>query len=396
MIETIAPERVGMSSGRLKEIHTAMQAFIDQGKYAGIATLIARRGKVVHFGCYGKLNLVANKSIQPDSLFRIYSLTKPITSVAALILYEEGHFNLDDPVSKWIPEFKNFKVLQESTSSDIKLGTLEKEITFWHLLTHTSGLGYGVDAEPTEPIEVIYRDAKIFNTLLTLQMPLVEIIQKVAELPLVAQPGATWHYSLAYDVIGYLIWLISGKPFDVFLRERVFEPLGMQDTSFYVPQGKLERFGPLYSAPSENEFSILDNVSTSPFARSDAVPSGGGGLVSSMSDYLRFMLMLANHGEVDGIRVLKRSTVAVLTTNQLTSQTFPWLGMGYGLGVGVQVEDVPQSGMPSGVFGWTGASGMVAWIYPREEMMVLAMPQALFNWEASDTLTQMAYKAIVD
>ncbi len=391
MIETIAPESVGMSSGRLSDMHTAMQAFIDQGKLAGIATLIARRGQVVHFGCYGKLDLAANKPIQPDSLFRIYSLTKPITSVAALILYEEGHFNLNDPVSKWIPEFSNFKVLQESASADIELGVLTKEITFWHLLTHTSGLGYGIN---TEPIEEIYRESKILSPILTLQFPLPKIIQKVSELPLAAQPGTTWHYSLSHDVLGYLIELISGKPFDVFLREHIFEPLGMQDTSFYVPQGKLERLGPLYGAPDENGLSILDDVITSPFVRPEAVPSGGAGLVSSMPDYLRFMLMLANGGELDGVRVLKQSTVTAMTTNQLTGSTFPVRfnneplpGMGFGFGIGVQVTDEPQ-------VGWNGVSGTTAWIYPREEMIVIAMPQALFNWEASDTLLRIAREAI--
>jgi CubicO group peptidase (beta-lactamase class C family) len=391
MIETIAPESVGMSSDRLKEIDTTMQAFVDQGKFAGIATLIARRGQVVHYGCYGKLDLAANKPVQPDSLFRIYSLTKPITSVAALMLCEEGHFNLDDPVAKWIPEFNHFKVLPESASTNSELETQTKEITFWHLLTHTSGLGYGFD---TGLIEEIYRDAQLLSPILTLQSPLSQTVQKMAELPLAAQPGATWHYSLAHDVLGYLIGLMAGKPFDIFLRERIFEPLGMPDTSFYVPQEKLERFGPLYSAPDENGLAILDDVTTSPFVRPDAVPSGGAGLVSSMSDYLRFMRMLANGGELDGVRLLKQSTVTAMTANQLTGPAFPvrfnnepWPGMGFGFGVGVQVTDEPQ-------IGWIGVSGTTAWIYPRQEMIVIAIPQAFFNWEASDTLLRMAREAI--
>lgn len=393
MIETITPERVGMSSGRLKGVHATMQAFVDQDKLAGIATLIARRGKVVHFECYGKLDLATNKPIQPNSLFRIYSLTKPVTAVAALVLYEEGRLHFDDPVSKWIPEFKNFKIL--STSADTVSGALEKEITFWHLLTHTAGLGYGFSVEPTEPIEVIYRDAKIISPTLILQSPLSEIVKEIARLPLVAQPGSTWHYSLAYDVLGYLIGLISGKSFDMFLRERIFEPLGMNDTGFYVPPEKLERFGPLYGATDAKGLSVLDAVTTSPFVRPEAVPSGGGGLVSSMPDYLRFMLMLAKGGELEGVRVLKRSAVNAMTTNQLTGPTFPvrfnnepWVGMGYGLGVGVQVTDEPR-------FGWIGVSGTTAWSYPREELIVIAMPQALFNWEASDTLLRMACEAIM-
>jgi CubicO group peptidase (beta-lactamase class C family) len=394
MIETIAPERVGMSSDRLKDIPTAMQAFIDQGKLAGIATLIARRDKVVHFGCYGKLDIAANKPVQPDSLFRIYSLTKPITSVAALILYEEGRFNLDDPVSKWIPEFNNFRVMRESASADRELEAQTRAITFWHLLTHTSGLGYGFGTEPMEPIEEMYRDANILSPIVTLQVSLPEIIPRVIELPLAAQPGTTWHYSLAHDVLGYLIELISGKPFDAFLRERIFEPLGMHDTSFYVPQGKRERFGPMYGVSDENGLPVSDDVTNSPFIRQDAAPSGGAGLVSSMPDYFRFMLMLANGGELDGVRLLKRSTITAMTTNQLTGPAFPVRfnnepspGMGFGLGVGVQVTDEPR-------VGWIGVSGTTAWIYPRKEMIVIAMPQALFNWEASDTFLTMACEAI--
>jgi CubicO group peptidase (beta-lactamase class C family) len=390
MLEINTPESVEMSASHLSEIDTAMQAFIDQGKFAGIATLIARFGKVAHHGCYGKLDLALNKPIQTDSLYRIQSLTKPITAVAALILYDEGHFNLDDPVSKWIPKFKNFKVMKDSTDINSELVDLEKEITFRHLLTHTSGLGYGFNQAPTDPIGEIYRDAKMINSIAVLLLPLQEIIQKVAELPLASQPGATWRYSLAYDILGYLIGLISGKPFDVFLRERIFEPLGMHDTCFYVPQGKLERFGPLYSAPGEKGLSVIDDVATSDRIRPDIVPSGGGGLVSSISDYYRFMLMLANGGELEGIRILKPDTATAMTTNQLGAN----MGgprfknpMGYGFGVGVSVAGAPR-------FGWLGISGTIAWFYPRKEMLVMAMPQAHFNWEASDTLVRMAREVI--
>jgi CubicO group peptidase (beta-lactamase class C family) len=396
MIKINAPESVGMSSSRLNEIDVAMQSFIDEGKLAGISTLIARRGKVVHLGCYGKLDLAANKPVQSDSLFRIASLTKPITSVGALILHEEGYFNLDDPVSNWIPEFKNFKVMQDNTNINSELADLETEITFWHLLTHTSGLAYGSNREPQEqlePIQDIYYNAKI-NRFLGLQLPLPEIIQKITELPLAAQPGAIWRYSLAHDVLGYLIGLISGGPFDAFLHERIFKPLGMLDTGFYVPQDKLDRFGPFYRATEENGLSVFDDLAASPYIRPDKVPSGGAGLISSIPDYYRFMLMLANGGELDGVRLLKPDTVAAMTANHLTGSTFPvrfsggpWPDMGYGLGIGVLVTDTPQ-------VGWIGISGTRAWIYPSEEMIVIAMPQVLLNWEASDTLERLALEAI--
>jgi len=394
MFEINTPESVGMSASRLSEIDTAMQALIDQGKFAGIATLIARYGKVAHFGCYGKLDLALDTPIQADSLFRIQSLTKPITAVAALILHDEGYFDLDDPVSKWVPEFKNFKVMKDSTDINSERVDLENEITFRHLLTHTSGLAYSVwlhSPKQVVPIDEIYRDAKMINPIGILLLPLQEIIQKVVGLPLIAQPGTTWYYSVASDVLGYLIGLISGKPFDVFLRERIFEPLGMHDTSFYVPQGKIERFGPLYSAPDENGLSVIDDVATSDRIRPDIVPSGGGGLVSSISDYYRFMLMLANGGELEGVRILKPDTVTEMTTNQLgANMGGPHFGaqqQGYGLGVGVSVAGAPR-------FGWLGISGTMAWFYPRKEMLVMAMPQAYFNWEASDTLLRMAREAI--
>jgi CubicO group peptidase (beta-lactamase class C family) len=203
-MKIVTPESVGMSASHLDEIDTAMQAFVDQNNIVGITTLISRYGKVAHHGCYGKLDLALNKPIQTDSLFRIQSLTKPITAVAALILYDEGHFNLN-------PEFKNFKVMKDSTDINSELVDLEKEITFRHLLTHTSGLAYGMSAS-ADPIGEIYRDAKMINSIAVLLLPLQEIIQKVAELPLASQPGATWRYSLAYDILGYLIGLISGKP----------------------------------------------------------------------------------------------------------------------------------------------------------------------------------------
>jgi CubicO group peptidase (beta-lactamase class C family) len=400
MIEVMAPEEVGMSSSHLEALDATMQALVDQGKFAGMTTLIARYGKVVHFGCYGQRDIAANRPVQPNTIFRLYSLTKPITSVAALMLYEEGRFNFHDPVAYWIPQFKNLKVFQRNSDGSTELRALEKDITVWHLLTHTSGLCYGFFTDT--PVEDLYREAQFLSPIVTLQTPLSELIQKLAALPLDAQPETMWRYSLAHDVIGYLIEVISDQPFDVFLRERVFEPLGMQDTRFYVPQEKLERFGTLYSATEDSGLLVVDDTTTSPFVHPDAIPSGGAGLVSTMPDYSRFLMMLTNGGELEGVRLLKSSTVKMMTTNQLTGKTFPvrfngdpWPGMGFGLGVGVQVADASQDGWPPGVFGWIGVSGTAAWVYPREEMLTIAMPQAFHNHEVGGILTKMAYEAIV-
>jgi CubicO group peptidase (beta-lactamase class C family) len=392
VIEIVSSESVGIPADRLLAIDEAMQSYINQGKLAGIATLIACKRKAIHFGCYGKLDLSTGAPVRPDSLFRIYSLTKPIISVAALMLYEDGLFDFDEPVSKWIPEFKNFRVWQEGYSVNGATSALETDITFWHLFTHTAGLGYGF-GEPSDPVDKIYQEAQLIHPPLKLQYPLAEFVRKLSTLPLTAQPGATWHYSLSHDVLGYLIEVISGKTCEAFLRERLFAPLGMEDTSFFVPPEKLARFGPLYTYSEQDGLTAADEIATSPFVRSDVVPSGGGGLVSTMSDYYRFMLMLANGGILDGVRVLKQSTVTMMTTNQLSGPTFPvrfddpWPGMGYGLGIGVQTMESRQ-------VGWIGISGTTAWWYPQEEMIVIALPQALFNWEASDRLLEMARELI--
>jgi CubicO group peptidase (beta-lactamase class C family) len=394
MIETVAPESVGIPSQRLAAIDAAMQAFIDQGKFAGMSTLIACKGKVIHFGCYGKLDISRGVPVQPESLFRIYSLTKPIISVAALMLYEDGLFDLDEPVFRWIPEFKKLRVWQESYSINGATEALETEITFRHLFTHTSGLCYAW-GEPTDPVDKIYQEAGLqIPPLLTLRYPLPELVRRVSTLPLRAQPGAIWHYGLSHDVLGYLIEVISGKTCEEFLQERLFAPLGMVDTSFFVLPEKLARFGPLYSYSDESGLMIVDEVTTSPFVRSDVIPSGGGGLVSTMPDYYRFLSMLANGGILEGARVLKQSTVTMMTTNQLTGSAFPvrfddpWPGMGYGLGIGVQT-------MESHEVGWIGASGTTAWWYPQHNMIVIALPQALFNSEASDRLLEMARELLM-
>jgi CubicO group peptidase (beta-lactamase class C family) len=309
--------------------------------------------------------------------------------VAALILYEAGLFDLNQPVHKWIPEFKNLRVCEQSYSVNGATCALETDITIWHLLTHTAGLGYGW-GEPTDAIDRIYQDAQLISQFdLRLHYPLPELVQRICTLPLATQPGVRWHYSLSHDVLGYLIELISGKTCEAFLHERLFSPLGMLDTSFFVSPEKLTRFGPLYSYSEQDGLTVFDEVATSPFIRADVIPSGGGGLVSTMPDYYRFMSMLANGGILDGVRILKQATVKMMTTNQLSGSAFPvrfddpWPGMGYGLGIGVQTLESRQ-------VGWIGISGTTAWWYPQKEMIVIALPQALFNWEASDRLLEMA------
>lgn len=266
--------------------------------------------------------------------------------------------------------------------------------------SHTSGLGYGFGAYD-DPVEEIYREAEILSEIVTLQTSLPEMIPKLASLPLANQPGAAWRYGLAHDVIGYLIQLISGQPFDVFLKERIFEPLDMLDTGFYVPEEKRDRFGPMYSGPEKGVLSVIDKHDDSPFLDPAGAPSGGTGLVSTMSDYSHFLDMLTNGGRWGNDLVLAQDTVKQMTTNQLKGGQFPvrfddpWPGMGYGLGVGVQTDHVPKEGWPAGVFGWIGVSGTIAWVYPKESVYVVAMPQVGFYWDAADAFQKLVYEAII-
>jgi CubicO group peptidase (beta-lactamase class C family) len=375
-------------------IDAAMQAFVDGGKVAGIAALVAVGGRVAHEGCYGMLDLAAGRPVAPDSLFRIYSLTKPVACAAVLSLWEEGRFALDDPATRWLPELAGMKVMPggwDPAAPPAPLIPLERPITIHHLLTHTAGLGYGFMGGP---VEALYREAGIFDfDRLALRTPLAELPGKVAGLQLVAQPGETWHYSLAHDLLGCLVERAAGRPFDVFLRERILDPLGMADTGFTVPAEKRDRFGPLYHIPEGGGLAVLDDPASSPFTNPDTPPSGGVGLVSTPRDYLRFLLMLTRGGELEGARVLRRETVAAMLTNQLAGSTFPVRfdgqpspGQGYGLGIAVQVDQKHQ-------IGWVGVSGTSAWIYPGEEMVAIAMPQMWFNWEASDEVLRLAVEA---
>jgi CubicO group peptidase (beta-lactamase class C family) len=388
----VAPEDAGLSSSRLARIDESMQAFVDQGKVAGLATLVSRRGRVLHRRGYGKLNLATGQPVQDDSLFRLASLTKPITAVAMLMLLEQGRFDLHDRVSRWIPEFADLKVYQGAPGGQVELAELERPLTVRHLLTHTAGFAYGV--EPNDPVAGRYREAGFFSSLFVLQASLPELIRRLARLPLVAQPGVGFRYSIAYDVLGYLIELIADRPFDVFLRERIFEPLGMVDTSFVVPPNKLNRFGPLYTHGDESELVVLDDPATSAWAQADTVRSGGGGLVSTLPDYFRFLSLLLNDGELDGVRLLARTTVAQMTTNQLPGAVRP--DEGYGFGVGVQVEDQRPAGLPQGLFGWGGGTGPGAWVYPAAGLIIASMYQAFAYSAPAKRLRALALATLSD
>ncbi len=400
-LPTASPEEVGLSSERLKRIGAVMQSYVDQGKLAGLITMVARRGKVVHFERFGMMDREAGKPIWADTIFRIYSMTKPITSAAIMMLYEEGHFQLDDPVSKFIPEFGKMRVFTYASAdgSNIVTTAPEREATIRDLLRHTSGLTYG---SSKEPVDVMYNEAKVIDYDTTLK----EMVRKLGTLPLRNHPGREWHYSVSMDVLGYLVEVISGMAFDAFLEKRIFKPLGMKDTNFYVPKEKHSRFAATYGPDGEGGIKLIDPPASSRFAKPVKLLSGGGGLVSTASDYMRFLQMLLNGGELDGVRLLGTKTVELMTANHLPEEMIPILGgtrafKGYGFGLGVRVMvHVSQAEVlgSKGEYGWIGAASTYFLIDPKEEMIGIVMTQFRPNnfYPIHRQFKVLTYQAIVD
>lgn len=381
-----------------------MQSYIDQHKLAGLITVVARRGQVAHLECFGWMNLEANQPMRPDTILRMYSMTKPITSVAALMLFEEGHFQLDDPVARFIPAFAEMKVCREETAAELQLVEQERPMTMRDLLMHTSGIPH--DSPDGSPIEALYHQAE----LRLADRSLHEMVQALVKLPLVCQPGSRWCYGLSHAVLGYLVDVIGGIPLDTFLEQRIFRPLGMRDTGFSVPPEKHERLAAVYG-PAEG--GGLVRVDT-PYVNSCTQPrrflDGGGGLVSTATDYLRFAQMLLNGGELDGTRLVSRKTVELMTSNHLPLPLLPYrldiprldyLCQGHGFGLGVRVMmDVAQAGVlgSEGEYGWAGAATTVVWIDPKEEMICLLLPQFIppGEYPIDRQFKVLAYQAIVD
>ena len=402
-MKTVIAETVGLSSTRLQRISKVMQGYVDQHKLAGLITMLARRGEVAHFECFGMMDIEAGKPMQPDTIFRLHSMTKPVTSVAVMMLYEAGHFQLYDNVSKYIPEFKGVKVFSKMTPSGMELVEPEREITVQDLLRHTSGITY--DFLDQTPVGDLYRQADIWQS-----GNLREFVQKLARLPLADHPGTRWQYGMSFDVLGYLVEVLSGMSFDTFLEEQIFKPLGMVDTAFYVPPEKLDRFSAVYGPAEEGVgLKLLDEPRTSAFLKPPSTPWGGGGLVGTASDYMRFAQMLLNGGVLEGARFLGRKTVELMTTNHLPQQLLPFFatqdlkvqteGLGYGLGVDV-LMDIAQAHATGSVgsFGWGGAASTHFRVDPKEELigLIMAQFQPIRYYPIADQFNALAYQAIVD
>lgn len=380
MSEYATPESVGFSSERLGRVNRMVQRYVDDGKLAGAQTLLARGGETFHFESYGAQDLESGVPVGRDTIFRLYSMTKPITSVAAMMLYEEGRFSLDEPVDKFIPEFSDMQVFDGMGETGMRLKKQVRPITIRHLLTHTSGLSYGLLKDT--PIDAMYHEARIADA----DSALKDVMWRLAEIPLVNQPGTKWRYGMSSTVLGYLVEIVSGKAFDEFLREKIFVPLGMDDTSFFVPEGKLDRLATAYVPSRGGGITPHEGSVTSRHRRPHAMKSGGAGLVSTAEDYLRFCQMLLNGGELDGERVLAPKTVQLMRSDHLTEDLKPYIveerlasytkGCGFGLGFSI-VNDIAQHGVPGseGTYGWFGAASCYFWIDPAEELIAILMTQ---------------------
>ena len=403
----VAPEQVGLSAARLDRVRKWMNHWVDSGKLAGMVTCVMRKGELAFADVAGKADVARNKPMRPDTIFRIYSMTKPLTSTAIMMLYEEGRFQLDDPISKFISAFANPRVMSGGSRGKIETVPAEREINFRDLLTHTSGLTYGF--MESNPVDAAYRAKQGGVDFQTDTTSLKEVVERLAGLPLIAQPGRAWNYSVATDVLGYLVEVVSGQPFEVYLKEKVIRPLGMVDTDFHVPAVKHERLAANYSAGPGGKLDLIDDPAKSRYLVPRTVNSGGGGLVSTASDYLRFCRFMLNKGELDGVRLLGRKTVELMTMNHLNGDMADmgtprfsestYTGIGFGLGFSVMIDPAKAmiAGSP-GEYAWGGAASTAFWIDPAEDMAVVLLAQLMpsSTYPIRRELRVLTYQAIVD
>jgi CubicO group peptidase (beta-lactamase class C family) len=394
----VQPESVGLSTERLEKIKPVMQSYVDQQIFAGISTLVARKGKVAHLEIFGWQDLETRQPITEDTIFRIYSMTKPITSAAVMMLCEEGRLRLGDPVSRHVPEFKDRKVMI-LREGGYDLVPAVREVTIHDLLTHTSGLCYPSDEQT--PLAEIYR--KIFGHMEKGMEPVLEkwvlaFIQ--ADVPLAFQPGTAFRYGISIDLLGFIVQVVSGQPFDEFLKQRIFAPLGMSDTDFWVPPEKIRRFAAMYGPAREGGLQVIPSPDGKNYTKPDRSFSGGGGLVSTQADYFRFGQMLLNGGQFEGARLLGRKTVEWMMQNHLPAGVHDnnevWNGFGLGGAVLINPGLSPRPGSV-GKFGWGGAANTEWWIDPTEELQCLLMLQYMpgFTIPIVEDFAQLVYQALV-
>jgi len=404
-IATTRPENVGLCSKRLERVAAWMEGQVADGRLAGLEVAIGRRGRIAFHRCHGKRDLARNADATPDTAWRIYSMTKPLTAVAAMMLYEEGRFLLDDPITRWLPAFAGQRVLTGGGYGAVMTEPAVRDITFRDLLTHTSGLTYGF--MQATPVDAMYRAQKL--DLPGATEPLGDIVERLARVPLIAQPGTQWNYSVASDVLGHLVAVISGQPFDAFLRERVTGPLEMADTDFFVPSGRVDRFAASYDKGPDGRLRLVDDPGTSRFLVPPKAPSGGGGLVGTARDYMRFCQMLLARGAHGSQRLLGRKTVELMTMNHLDGDMAAmgqprfaessYYGIGFGLGFSVVLDPARAQVVGSaGECAWGGMASTAFWIDPREDLAVVLMTQLIpsSTYPLRRQLRVLAYQALID
>lgn len=402
----VEPEAVGLSTSRLGRLTAALQAGIDKGEIPGAIALVVRDGKIAYRQCFGFRDREEKAPMQEDAIFRIASMTKPIVSLAVMMLVEEGKIQISYPASRWLPELADLRVAIEDkpTSDAIGVATepMRREITVQDLLRHTSGLTYGFMGE--SPVHKLYMQRDPMNRNLTN----AESLARLAEIPLRFQPGTTWEYSVSTDVLGRLVEVVSGQPLDQFLQEQIFAPLGMVDTGFWVPDEKKHRLAQAQVVPTTGKRPVMIDVDTEPKRL-----SGGGGLVSTTADYARFCQMLINGGELDGTRLISRKTLEWMTADHLNPDIVvsdaareriksmaPTVanGLGFGLGFGVRIAQGRNTlpGSPGDYF-WAGSQGTCFWIDPKERLFAIYMMQAPEEREHYRLLMrELVYQAVVD
>lgn len=404
---TVAPEAVGFDAARLKRLDEYMAKVVADGRVAGMTTFLARHGRVVEFNTYGQADLAKGAPMTRDAIFRIYSMSKPLTGAAMMILFEEGRWNLDDPVTKFVPEFKNLKVMSGvGPDGQVTTTDLKRPPTMRELMSHTAGFGYGLADQ--HPIDKLYRSRGVLTST-----GLQQMIDRTATIPLMYQPGAQWSYSSAVDIQGYIVEKLSGMPLGRFLQERLFGPLKMTDTAFYTGPERASRLAAVYVGDPKTgkiaEAKTLFGMGPMPdYTQPPTMESGGGGLVSTTADYARFCQMILNKGELDGVRVLSPATVELMDTNVIphdvlvssngTSVARFNEAVGFGLDFMV-VNDPRRAGTLEGrnTMSWGGAAGTWFWIDPTNDLLFVGMIQRMGGTGGEDLGAQarrLTYQAL--
>ncbi|OLT11534.1 serine hydrolase [Pseudonocardia sp. CNS-139] len=403
----VEPEEVGIDGSRLARVESHFRRYVDEGRLAGWTVAVARRGRVVLYGHYGTADVEAGRPVADDTLWRIYSMTKPVTSVAAMMLVERGVLQLTDPVSRYIPAFADARVYAGGSSANPGTVPATEPVRVWHLLTHTSGLTYGW--HHAHAVDGIYR-AKGFEVAVPTGMDLATACDTWARIPLVFQPGTEWNYSVSTDVLGRVVEVASGQRLDAFFAEHVLDPLGMTDTAFSVGPDDVGRLAALYSVDPAGGFR-RNTVLGEAITREPAFLSGGGGLASTAADYHRFVQMLARGGELDGVRLLGPHTVAYMTRNHLPGGAdlhtvgrpnfaeSPYRGVGFGLGFSVVVDAAAGKQLThEGEYAWGGLASTAFWVDPAAEVTALFLTQLMpsSTYPIRPQLRTLVNQALVD